>query len=227
MQLFESVLFFLLYLIFPILVKLAFRNGNQFLSKISDLIVIFSLWLPVELGWVTGVYAPLLGGLELLIIYHYLWPIEQPWGLGFTFDFRSQEFVKALAGYLALVFVLVPLSLSLNFVRWNPSLISIGHILVIVLLAGVEEILFRGAIQNLLVKYLKREYPALVLASVIFGLAHLNNQTLFDDYPNWKYVVLATISGASYGWVWMSSRNVILSTVTHALVNITWKFLFH
>ena len=54
-------------------------------------------------------------------------------------------------------------------------------------------------------------------SSIIFGLAHL---------PDLRYVVLATLAGVAYGWVYLATRRITASAVTHALVDWIWLLLF-
>ncbi|MBN1579705.1 MAG: CPBP family intramembrane metalloprotease [Anaerolineae bacterium] len=95
------------------------------------------------------------------------------------------------------------------------------------LVALPEELLFRGIIQNLLRKRLKRDWLALLLAATIFGLAHLNNATPGFPIPNWAYVLMAALAGLAYGGVWMRSKKVTASAITHMLVNLIWDVVFH
>ncbi len=85
---------------------------------------------------------------------------------------------------------------------------STGELLGISLLAGLgEEMLFRGVIQA----YVGAEHGfamGLVVASVLFGLAHFVTPT---------YLVLATAIGAYLGFVWKVSDNLLAPIVTHAL----------
>jgi membrane protease YdiL (CAAX protease family) len=85
----------------------------------------------------------------------------------------------------------------------------------IYLATGVpEEFLFRGLIQNTLERAIGR--AALPIASIIFGLAHL---------PDLRYVLLATLAGLAYGWVYQTTRRITASAVTHALVDWIWVLL--
>ncbi|MEE9605147.1 MAG: CPBP family intramembrane glutamic endopeptidase [Candidatus Scalindua sp.] len=94
-------------------------------------------------------------------------------------------------------------------------------------MALIEEVLFRGIIQNLLTKRLWNERLALLIASVIFGLSHLNNAKAGFSAPNWAYALMATLAGLAYGWVWARTRKVTASAVTHMLVNLIWGVVSH
>jgi membrane protease YdiL (CAAX protease family) len=78
---------------------------------------------------------------------------------------------------------------------------------VIALAAGFgEELLFRGVVQHAIAE---RCGPtvALVLASLIFGLAHPLSTT---------YVVLAGLIGLYLGWLWLATDNLLVPILAHA-----------
>ena len=87
-----------------------------------------------------------------------------------------------------------------------------------------EEILFRSMIQNFLMQRFGNRTRTLVLASLIFGAAHLDNGP--QPLPNWRYMILATIAGFGYGKVFQRSSTVLSSALFHALVDWTKHFFF-
>jgi membrane protease YdiL (CAAX protease family) len=92
-----------------------------------------------------------------------------------------------------------------------------GAPLRIYLATGIpEELLFRGVIQNLAVR--RYGYPqGLLLAAVVFGFAHL---------PDLRYMLLASLAGVAYGWVYHRTRHITASALTHAAVDWVWRLLF-
>jgi membrane protease YdiL (CAAX protease family) len=85
---------------------------------------------------------------------------------------------------------------------------SLGQIALISVAAGLsEEALFRGLIQGGLSKAIGLE-AALLLASVLFGMAHL---------ITWTYGILATVIGAYLGLLWIWTGNLFAPITTHAL----------
>ena len=62
-----------------------------------------------------------------------------------------------------------------------------------------------------------------IVASVLFGFSHITNL----HFPNWKYVLLASIAGFFYGWTWRKTGSIFASALVHAGVDILWHFLFH
>jgi hypothetical protein len=83
---------------------------------------------------------------------------------------------------------------------------------VISLLAGVgEEILFRGVLQEAVAGWVGGPggvWAGLVVASVIFGMAHLITPA---------YGVLAAAMGLYLGWLWIDTQNLLVPITAHAV----------
>ena len=109
--------------------------------------------------------------------------------------------------------------LATGFVRLQPDTNLAGFIasfVAIFLTIGLpEELLFRGLIQNFLQKTWGRAIVALVVSSIIFGLAHLNN----GPRPDWRYAVLATIAGFFYGRAFLQSGRLMAPALVHASID--------
>ena len=88
--------------------------------------------------------------------------------------------------------------------------------------ALAEEFFFRAFLQGMLARKLKSATGALILASLLFGLAHLP----YRAFPNWRYVAIATVLGLFCGMAMLKAGSVRASMVTHALVVVTWRMLF-
>jgi len=115
----------------------------------------------------------------------------------------------------------------IGFIRYGPSVerlktLPLTTLGILVFNAWPEEFLFRGLLQNLLSATLRSELAGLLVASVIFGLAHLNN----GPFPNWRYAFLATFAGLAYGSAWRKTRSIFASALVHAGVNTLWYALF-
>ena len=140
-------------------------------------------------------------------------------------------------GVLAITLLLITLSTGLTtlgiakVVRLNPLGLPLAIAIPIAILAVVpmvffsvgvvEEILFRGAIQNLLRHRLK-PICALFIASAVFGLAHVNKRALGFDVPNWPYAGVATIAGLGYGFVFWRTNSIMASAIVHAMIDAMW-----
>jgi membrane protease YdiL (CAAX protease family) len=116
-------------------------------------------------------------------------------------------------------------SYALGYVRWAPKLPAEAPLWLAVNLlftCTAEEALFRGFIQG----GLRRAWSgvrggpwlALAVAAVLFGLAHAAG--------GWRYVLLATVAGVGYGWVYERTQRVEASILLHWALNATHLFLF-
>ncbi|MGY6588269.1 MAG: CPBP family intramembrane glutamic endopeptidase [Wenzhouxiangella sp.] len=91
-----------------------------------------------------------------------------------------------------------------------------GALFLIALSAGVfEELLFRGVIQAGLSGPLG-EWPALLLASLFFGLAHAMSRA---------YFLVATLMGVYLGWLFMITGNLLIPIIIHFLYD--WAVLHY
>jgi uncharacterized protein len=85
---------------------------------------------------------------------------------------------------------------------------SVLQLFVISLVAGIsEEAFFRGAIQGSLADRVNVTL-AVVLASALFGAAHL---------ITWTYAIIAALIGAYLGLLWIWTGNLLTPMVTHAV----------
>ncbi|MGD1211432.1 MAG: type II CAAX endopeptidase family protein [Candidatus Acidiferrales bacterium] len=150
------------------------------------------------------------------------------WRRGFAWNFAFNFVVYAATA--------IPIGLKIGFLTWHPELphlrsvplSGVGSFLlsavgILLFTAWPEEFLFRGLLQNLLSKTLRSEWAGLIVASVIFGFAHIFHAPV----PNWKYVFLATIAGIFYGHAWMKTGSLVPGVLIHALVDTLWHVLFH
>jgi membrane protease YdiL (CAAX protease family) len=148
-------------------------------------------------------------------------------GIGFSSRLRWPDLRSALLGLAGFAIFGLPLGMWIGFLRYEPAVprwqdVVMGIVGGYLLVALPEELLFRGIVQNLAVRRARREWVAPVSASLVFGLAHLNNTTRGFPVPNWAYVAMATLAGLAYGWVWQRTKKVTVSAVTHTLVNLVW-----
>jgi membrane protease YdiL (CAAX protease family) len=181
---------------------------------------------------IPGVSLPI-GKLTAVSLALLLYTVRYPIGrMGFAFRFAWLDLWRALQGLGAFAVVGAPIGLLLGFLRFDlyrPSLVEavtavLGGYLLIAL---PEEILFRGAIQNLTTQRLGRWWDGLLIAAPVFGLAHINNATPGFAEPNWAYALMATIAALAYGWVWKQTHKVTASALTHTAVNLIWWLAFH
>jgi membrane protease YdiL (CAAX protease family) len=141
------------------------------------------------------------------------------WGSGW-----SLHILGALTGFAVIA---IPLGLKFHFLVYAPkiseweSFVPLS-IAILVFTAWPEEFLFRGLLQNLLSRSTNSETAGWLTASILFGFSHITNM----HFPNWRYVLLATIAGLFYGWTWRKTGSIFASAIVHATVDILWHFLF-
>lgn len=152
-------------------------------------------------------------------------------GVHASFAPNGREWKVGFVHYLlfmpvgVLLFYFLPLGqfrvLSPDWLRL--SLIGMGYFLAFLWGIGFwEEFFCRGYLQQVLGRGLSNEIAGWVLASLFFGLAHL----WFRGFPNWYWVILATILGLFCGHAYRSTRSIRSAMVTHALVATTWRLFF-
>ncbi len=148
-------------------------------------------------------------------------PIE---GIGFDFRARRSDFVIGLREFLYYTPIALAFGLATQFLHFHKTLSSplwfgSGWIFTLFFIAIPEELFFRGLLLNMLERRMGSR-RALVLTSLLFGLAHFNKRTTFF---NWQYVILAAIAGVFYGRAWLHHRRVLTSSITHATVDTVWS----
>ena len=85
-----------------------------------------------------------------------------------------------------------------------------------------EEFFFRAFLQRVIAGGTHSQIAGLLLAAVLFGLAHLP----FRKFPNWRFALVAGVMGIFCGLSLLKARSVRASMVTHALVATTWRMFF-
>lgn len=120
--------------------------------------------------------------------------------------------------------VILVLSFAMGYVRFEPKWTNLFWFWAwtnLLFTCVAEEAVFRGIIQKHLVsgltKYRYGAIAGLVIASVIFGLAHFGGGL--------NYVLLSTAAGLGYGWVYLRTGRIEASILTHFLLN-TVHFVF-
>jgi uncharacterized protein len=141
------------------------------------------------------------------------------WSRGFTANFALHFAIFAA--------IAIPLGITLGFLKFEPSLVRarggpLALLGILFFTAWPEEFLFRGLLQNLLSRAMKNQWAGWIVASIIFGFSHIYHA----PFPNWKYVLLATIAGLFYGHCWIRTKSLVPGALVHALVDISWHVLF-
>ncbi len=99
-----------------------------------------------------------------------------------------------------------------NLKSWPEFLMAL--VIMAFIPALFEEIFFRGALQNLLVRWWKAPLPAIIFTSVVFSIIHLS-----------IYLFLSRLLlGFILGWMYQRSKNLWLNIIAHFLNNAVALF---
>ena len=217
-------------LLFPDRLHRATRAGWR------DFAAMLALALPVGADWLRGIwmwpedlyffrpiYSVMIGGYAFMVLRN----LE---GVGYRLTFRWKDVTEALVNFTGFALIGIPLGIALGFLHPHGGPVSVWDVGfqffgIYISIAIPEEMLFRGILQNFLVKSFRserRELYGLLIASVIFGAAHLHHAPA----PNWRYMILAAIAGVFYGNTYRRRGRVSASALTHTLVDTIWRFWF-
>jgi membrane protease YdiL (CAAX protease family) len=146
---------------------------------------------------------------------------------GYDFTISTPILRDALVSFAGFIAIALPLGFALRFIAWNPKYRGLGDLLsnyltILLFVAITEELFFRGLFQNLLETTLGSRHAAQAIASVLFGLSHIQHA----PFPNWRYVTLATVAGWFYGSAYRRHRSLMASAGVHALVDTLWRTWF-
>jgi uncharacterized protein len=148
-------------------------------------------------------------------------------GVGYSIGWGRHWSFFILTSFIVLGCIAIPLGQAIHFIEFAPQwsqlkslpLLSLG---ILFFTAWPEELLFRGLLQNMLARASNSDLAGWWTASILFGFSHITNM----GFPNWRYVVLASIAGFFYGWTWRKTGSIFASALVHAAVDVTWHFLF-
>ncbi len=201
----------------------------------GDALVVLAVWLPFELRWVQAAYPwPPAGGGSLLAVplglglLVYLTTVVRGLdGVGFVARVDRRDLGIAWRAFVLFALAGIPFGLLSGFLRPARSWPGLGEavlkaVMIFLFTALPEETCFRGLIQSLLQRFTGRPAAALLVASLIFGAAHLDN----GPVPDWRYAFLATLAGIAYGWSYQKTGRLAAPALTHLLVDLTWLLAF-
>jgi uncharacterized protein len=201
----------------------------------QDLFILVAIWVTVKFGpshW----FWPYPGG-RLAYIFTVMLAVNiaiagflllrRTNGVGYNIGWGSNWTLYILGALVLIACIVIPLGLKIHFLAYSPHLSEWKSFLplsiaILFFTAWPEEFLFRGLLQNLLSRASKSETAGWIAASILFGFSHITNL----HFPNWRYVLLASIAGLFYGWTWRKTDSIFASAIVHAGVDILWHFLF-
>jgi membrane protease YdiL (CAAX protease family) len=222
------------YVVVPAL--LAASSAGKPPGTVADYLAAAIVWLPVEFRWMYRLFSyptQLMHTLTILLAlstgvaaFVLLRRLD---GIGYAIKLNKGDLWVALIHFALFAAIAVTIGTSIGFLHFEPSTARMHPAALLVSIFGIvlftawpEEFLFRGVLQNLFARSFKNEWLGLALASVVFGLSHI----LHPPFPNWKYVLLATIAGFFYGRTWMKTGSLFPAALVHGMVDILWHILF-
>ncbi|HEY2544441.1 MAG TPA: CPBP family intramembrane glutamic endopeptidase [Candidatus Acidoferrum sp.] len=201
----------------------------------QDFVTLAGIWVAVKFGpshWLwpypsgrlAYVFTVLLAVNVALAVFVLLRRVD---GIGYSIGWGRHWGFFVFGSFAVFGCIAIPLGTLLHFIAFAPQWHAWGSLLftslaIFFFTAWPEEFLFRGLLQNMLARSYKSDWAGWWTASVLFGFSHITNL----GFPNWRYVILASIAGIFYGWTWRKTGSILASAIVHALVDVTWHFLF-
>ncbi len=234
----QLTLMVLAYTTAPVLCADAQGPGPATKPSALDFITILLLWLPLEFAagasliprQAQGFLHSVAYGIAILLALVIFLGYRALPGLKFNPPRTARNCWLPLAAFAIVAPILALTGIAIGFIP-PPHLPTQSPLRMIsavaIIFAGTalpEEILFRSLIQNFITLRFGGSTQTLLIAAFIFGCAHLDNGP--QPLPNWRYMILATIAGIAYGFVFRKSSTVLSSATLHMLVDWTKHFFF-
>jgi membrane protease YdiL (CAAX protease family) len=215
----------LVYRLFPVSHDSPFTGQDIVVACWLVGIVLFQqlrgIWnVPRNLDFMTRLYLVSLGAFTWI----YLRPVPL---LGYTLTFSKRVGAAATINFLLFTMLAIPAGFALGFLSWNPrwqgtTAFVFDWLELFLFIAILEELFFRGFLQNLLSQSFGSWWRGQLVASCVFGLFHIRHA----PFPNWRYVVLASLGGWFYGSAYRQSGTIFGSALVHATVDTMWRTFF-
>lgn len=229
---------YLLYALVPAVLQLTKpQDYNSIISELIDLVTVLIIWLPIEFKLLSKDFSPtgsvsqwgfLTASLNIVNTFSVLRPfskLDHAKELGYSFKFSPADILIGLVSGLLYCLFAVPLAKNIGFGKLKrPTGLKPAKELPILfgmyMNAVTEELLFRGLIQNMLEQRLgQQSLIALLLASMLFGAAHLKKSKMGFEFPNYRLAAISTVSGIFCGLTWRYSGKITTSAIPHAIGN--------
>lgn len=192
---------------------------------VSILLIAFVLSGQLKGIWNVPANLDFMSRLYLVTVASWSWVFLRPVpGLGYSFRISSSILREAALNFVYFTVIAIPVGFKLHFIRWNPrwhgiGIFTLNYLEIFLFVALLEELFFRGFLQNLLSNTLASSVLGQAIVSVLFGLFHI----LHAPFPNWRYVVLASIAGWFYGSAYRKTGSLMASSLLHAAVDTAWR----
>ncbi|MBW4777597.1 CPBP family intramembrane glutamic endopeptidase [Prevotella histicola] len=125
----------------------------------------------------------------------------------------------ALTGFLPEVSLITALSQIIGEVPETDLIknINVGTFFSVCILAPiVEELIFRGVVERILLKLKTSPWVGIIASAMLFAMIH--------EFP--YQVISAFIGGVIYGWVYYKTKSIYLTFSMHAVNNIIASIVF-
>jgi len=214
---------------------LAISSGNAGAGSWQDFLTLAGVWVFVKfapshwlwpypggkLAYIMTVLAAVNTALAAFLL------IRRAKGVGYVLSWGKDSAFYTVVSFVLFACIAIPLGIAMRFIefapQWHKWWTFLGlSVAIFLFTAWPEELLFRGLLQNFLARASKSDLAGWWTASVLFGFSHITNM----GFPNWRYVMLASIAGIFYGLVWRKTGSIFTSALVHAAVDVVWHFLF-
>lgn len=224
------------YVAVPSLLLLPDRISPAQTASWRDFVALAALAVPIPAHWLQGIwnwpeevyfFLPLTSVCTGICAFVVVRGLEN---VGYSLIWRAGDLRKGLVNFVLFAIPALPLGYAMHFIRFHRQRVPAGEftlqfVEIYLTVAIPEELLFRGLLQNLLAKTIRRGPPgryALIIASLIFGASHFHHPPV----PNWRYCIMATLAGLLYGDAYQARDCTSCSALTHTLVDTIWRFWF-
>ncbi len=177
--------------------------------------------------WTVPLNLDFFGRLYLIVLASWCWTFVRPVrGLEYDLVFSMHAASCASRNFLYFAAIAIPAGFAIRFTGWNPrfhgpvSFVT-SWIELLLFVAVLEELFFRGFLQSLLSTTFGSWWKSQLVVSLLFGCFHI----LHAPFPNWRYVILASVAGWFYGSAFRCG-GIASSAVVHASVDAVWRTWF-
>lgn len=227
------------YLLAPTALLLPDRSRTRSAANWRDWLAMAFIAVPIPAHWLSDVWLWPYGPQDLyfflpltavsVAVYGFA-VVRSLDDVGYKLLWRGGDVVTGVSNWVMFSVLGIPLGYALHFIRFHRHHVSLGGFLadflgIYLTIAIPEEVFFRGILQNLLEKTIRRGPSGrygLLIASLIFGASHFHHPPV----PNWRYMIMASVAGIFYGLAYQRRRRTSASALTHALVDTVWHFWF-
>ena len=94
----------------------------------------------------------------------------------------------------------------------------ISGILILMLIAFTEELVFRGLIQQSIERAVESPLPAILLTTILYT-------TFFISHASGPELILVALTSLFFGYVVSRGKSIIGVTISHALLNVSYLII--